>query len=271
MKRNQGGEIIKKFTENQIEAISKVIGDYNSGSEISRLLSQVGIDDENTNTTKWRRVDFWMNQIQNTQNSPANIIKFIQVSLEPSRFYERLEQFNILREKLNAILLLTGLEVNNEGKVIRATKAKNLDEAYSRANQLKQKLIQRSIHSYVLKFCEAEYLQNNYFHAIFEATKSILDRLRDMTGSSEDGVKLVISSFDEKKPALSFNKYQTSSEQNELMGFRSVIIGIVKMVRNTHAHEAKIKWAVDEKDALDILTIVSYIHRRLDETVRTYF
>jgi len=34
--------------------------------------------------------------------------------------------------------------------------------------------------------------------------------------------------------------------------------------RNTTAHAPKIKWSIEDQDALDILSMVSLIHRRLD-------
>ncbi|MED5052664.1 TIGR02391 family protein [Anoxybacteroides rupiense] len=265
---------IPKFTDSQIEAISKIIGDTSkgfTGSEITRLLAQIGIQDPYQTWTKWKRIDYWLSHIQRKQDSPYPVIQFIQIAMDPARFIDDPNLFNDMRTRLNAVLLLNGLEINPSGKVVRTRKAETLDEAHRRASELRQKLIQRTIHSNVLKFCEAEYFQKNYFHAVFEAVKSILDRLREMTGLEEDGVPLVIKVFDEKRPMLSFNKFQTSSEQNELMGFRSLIIGLVKMVRNPHAHEAKLKWAIEEKDALDVLTMVSYVHRQLDESVRTNY
>ncbi|MCC2250534.1 TIGR02391 family protein [Virgibacillus sp. AGTR] len=262
---------IPKFTDNQIEAISKIIADTNegvSGSDLTRLLSQIGIDDPSTHT-KWRRLDYHLKNIQNKQNSANNVVQFIHNAMEPSRFIDDIESFSNMRLKLNKVLLLNGLKLNNSGKVIVVNKAETLDEAQSRANELKRKLTLRTIHSNLLMFCEKEYLQENYFHAVFEAVKSLLDRIRELTNLHEDGIPLVMKAFNEKKPILSFNKYQTSSEQNELMGFRSLLIGLIKMVRNPHAHELKVKWAIEEKDALDVLTMVSYVHRRLDETFKT--
>ena len=36
------------------------------------------------------------------------------------------------------------------------------------------------------------------------------------------------------------------------------------MFRNPTAHEPKVDWEITEQDALDILGIISYCHRRLD-------
>ena len=34
---------------------------------------------------------------------------------------------------------------------------------------------------------------------------------------------------------------------------------------NVTAHELKIKWVVNEQDAIDILTTISFLHKQLDE------
>ena len=262
---------LEKFTDNEIESISKIIGHTNegvSGTELTRLLAQINIDDTSTET-KWKRIYRSLKMIQMSQDSPNNIIQFIQNVMEPSRFFDKPNAFHNLKSKLNSVLLLKGLMVNSSGKINISKKANTLDEAHQRANELKRKLHLRAIHSSLLKYCEVEYLQKNYYHAVFEAVKSILDRLREMTGQTEDGIPLVLKVLDEKKPKISINKYQTSSEQNELMGLRSIIIGLVKMVRNPLAHELKVNWVIEEKEALDILTMVSFIHRQLDESYRT--
>jgi len=43
----------------------------------------------------------------------------------------------------------------------------------------------------VLHFCRAELLQQNYFHAVLEASKSVADKLRALVGVTGDGSLLV--------------------------------------------------------------------------------
>jgi Protein of unknown function (Hypoth_ymh) len=38
--------------------------------------------------------------------------------------------------------------------------------------------------------------------------------------------------------------------------------------RNVTGHASKITWQITEEDAFDLLSIVSYLHRRLDKAVR---
>jgi hypothetical protein len=46
------------------------------------------------------------------------------------------------------------------------------------------------------------------------------------------------------------------------------MIGLFSAVRNPTAHSPKILWAMPEQDALDVLAIVSYLHRKLDTAVK---
>jgi len=65
-------------------------------------------------------------------------------------------------------------------------------------------------------------------------------------------------------PILIINKYQSSSDKNEHLGFCNILKGLCGMFRNPVAHEPKIDWNISEQDALEILGMISYCHRRLD-------
>ena len=144
-----------------------------------------------------------------------------------------------------------------EPRGIRISTAATISEAQQRANELQAELLHRSVHSDVLKFCKAELLQDNYFHCVLEATKSVAQKIRDKTGIQNDGAGLVDQAFSIRAPVLALNTLQTESEQSEQKGFAKF--------RNVTAHAPKIHWAVNRNDAMDALTILSYIHRRLDK------
>ncbi|WP_262509628.1 TIGR02391 family protein [Tannerella serpentiformis] len=55
------------------------------------------------------------------------------------------------------------------------------------------------------------------------------------------------------------------SEKSEHRGFCNLLKGLCSMFRNPAAHEPKIHWEISEQDALEILGIISYCHRRLDK------
>ena len=51
----------------------------------------------------------------------------------------------------------------------------------------------------------------------------------------------------------------------EILANRNLLIGIVAMFRNPSSHELKVEWKMSEQDALDIMAMISYCHRRLDK------
>lgn len=47
----------------------------------------------------------------------------------------------------------------------------------------------------------------------------------------------------------------------------NLLKGVFGTFRNTTAHAPKITWPIDEQDALDILSTISLIHRKLDKAI----
>ena len=107
-------------------------------------------------------------------------------------------------------------------------------------------------------------MTNNYFHAVFEANKGLFARIRELSGLETDGNALIEEVFS-SNPILIINNFITQSEKDEHKGFCNLLKGLCGMFRNTEAHEPKVTWIITEQDALEILGIISYCHRRLDK------
>ena len=111
-------------------------------------------------------------------------------------------------------------------------------------------------------------MEENYFHAVFEATKGLADKIRDKTGLEADGVNLVKQSFENTKnglPRLAFNSLDNETKRSEHEGFKNLLLGSFQMFRNPIAHTPRVKWQHDVEDAVDCLTLISYLHSVLDE------
>jgi uncharacterized protein (TIGR02391 family) len=125
----------------------------------------------------------------------------------------------------------------------------------------------------VTAFCRAEILAEDYFHAVFEATKSVADKIRRISGLQLDGAELVDAAFGGvgpgKTPLVAVNTLCTPTEQSEHKGLADLLRGMFKAFRNTTGHAPRVHWNVTEQDALDLLTLASMLHRRLDSAVRT--
>ena len=73
---------------------------------------------------------------------------------------------------------------------------------------------------------------------------------------------------DSSAPILAINELKTDTDRGEQRGFTNLLIGLFGTVRNPLAHNPKVEWPMEERDALDILTLTSLIHRKLDRAQR---
>lgn len=264
--------IIRNIDLGSLETICKILGDTNngiSGTEISKYLAETNIKDPQLNSTKWKRLYDALSLKQSEDRCSNNVLAFIKYVLRPSRHIHRKEWFQNIRTELNYVLSFEGFELTESGEIRATDKVKTFSEAEERALNLRKTLLDRKIHSDVLTFCKAELLVDNYFHAVFEATKSIAEKIRIKTNLTADGSELVDLAFSYKGkiPYLALNNLTTESHESEQKGFMNLLKGIFGTFRNTTAHAPKITWKINEQDALDILSMISLIHRKLDKAI----
>lgn len=259
---------LSPFAEGQIESLARLLGESGSGSDISRVLRDRGLVDGSGESTKWRRLYWVFLESQRRDRSANRVLDFVQSFLAPARFVGRTEEFEAHRQALNRILAFSGLEYGPDGRFQRRAAVNTLEEAEQRVRTIQAKFRGRQLHPEVLKYCRAELLQDNYFHAVFEATKGLAQRIRDLSGVDGDGATLVDRVFSVERPVLAINTLRTETERTEHKGFAVLIKGCFLAVRNPLAHEPKILWA-GEDDAADYLSLISLLHRKLDSCVAT--
>ena len=251
-----------------IEPVARLLGDYGTGTDISQILRDVGISDESPGDTKWRRLDRAFRDVQSRDKSANRILAFIAAYLAPVRYVGRTDEFERRREELNITLAFAGLEYRDDGQFQSRDAAQTLSDADERASRIRAKFKGRTLHPEVLKYCRAEMMEENYFHAVFEATKGLAERIREKSGVDGDGAKLVDRVFLGDKPSLALNSLRTETEWSQQRGFAALVKGCFAAVRNPLAHEPKILWE-GEEDTADYLSLISLLHRKLDECVPT--
>lgn len=261
---------VPKISQHHLEALAAVIGDTSNGltgTQIGSLLRQCNIKDIEPGITKRRRLFAALNRQQEMDGCANNVLNFAQTVFAPVRFVGNPKYYEEFRGEINQVLAFSGFTVGEDGKIRQITQAATLIDAQQRAGTLRNTLLSRNVHSDVLQFCRAELLHENYFHAVFEATKSIAEKMRTLTGLTGDGADLIDRVFGINSPMLAINSLRTETEQSEQKGFANLIKGVFGVFRNAPAHAPKVIWPINEQDALDLLSIVSYIHRRLDAAV----
>jgi uncharacterized protein (TIGR02391 family) len=263
-------ERVPPFNAQHLTSIAKVLADTNtglSGTEIGYLLQDCKIPDVTPSMTKWKRLFNAFVQFQNQRQFGNHVVVFINKAMNPVQYTSCPDKFATRRDRLNTILSFSGMHIGQDGQVRWTEKADNLQQALERASRLHSALVTRKVHNDVLRFCQAELLQENYFHAVFEAMKSIASKIRNLSGLTTDGAELVQEAFglgNTCSPILAINPLATETERGEQKGFVNFLIGLFGTIRNPTAHNPKIEWPMSEQDALDILTAASLIHRKLD-------
>jgi uncharacterized protein (TIGR02391 family) len=244
------------------------MGDCGSGTDITRVLADRGLSDNSGESTKWRRLYWVFLDVQRRDKCANRILDFIKSFLTPARFVGRSEEFERHRGELNTILAFSGLEFGADGQFRQKNPAKTLDEAEQRVQTIRGKFQGRRMHPEVIKYCRTELMQDNYFHAVFEAAKGLAQRIREMSGIEADGAALVDRVFSIERPLFAMNTLQTDTEKSQHKGFAALLKGCFGAVRNPLAHEPKILWE-GEDDAADYLSLISLLHRKLDDCVPT--
>lgn len=253
------------FSVHLLESISRTLGNNLTSSQIGKILLDSKIEDIDPSNTKWKRIYNAFVTWQNLHKCSNHILVFISNSLQPVLFIGNEQQFHDSRIEINKRLSFAGIEVGEKGKLRKVAKSTTITEAEQRANRFKHKLESRNIHEHIFKYCSAELLVENYFHSVFEATKSIAERIRETTGLSSDGAQLIETAFAIENALIKINDLQTSTDRSEHLGLSNIIKGLFGLIRNPTAHEPKIKFTIEEEEAIDILTTVSYVHKRLDK------
>lgn len=242
-----------------IESVAAVLGATNppgmSGTQIGKLLAHTKIDDPYPRLTKHKRLAAALQSRQAQDGRSNRLVTFIIQAMDPARYVRDPATFEALRQDLNEVLSLVGLKVTDRGQVARAPQARTLDEVAVLAGRLQGEFKRRGVHPQVLHYCREELLRRSTFHAVFEATKGLAERLRQMTGLPADGDELVTACFTGKgaTPVVRINAYTAKSETSEHNGFANLLRGVFGTFRNPTAHAPRTAWVVPEADALDLV------------------
>jgi uncharacterized protein (TIGR02391 family) len=254
-----------------VEQVCQALAQAVTGARIPGLIAAIKVTEApgTGQQSKWTRLYNAVAERQNGQQDGRPLLRLVAEVMQPVRF-DTPADFEEARARVNERLLLSGYKVLESGKVAKVTRAVTIGEAQQRADDLRAELTRRGVHPEVLRFCRAELTDRDYFHAVLEASKSVADRLRVMTGANGDTSGLVDATCSMGSgPRVAFNSLASEWEQSEQKGIAMLMKGLFSTFRNPAAHAPRISWATSRSDALDMLTLASMLHRRLDQaTIR---
>ena len=130
----------------------------------------------------------------------------------------------------------------------------------------------RHLHPHVKDRVKNYYVHEQYGEAASQGVQIYCEIIRKLTGKSEDGSDLVNSVFGSKPfekppPLLQLNQLKTESEKSIQEGQGHLSRGVVTGFRNPISHapiDTSVPAIFSELDCLNILSLVSYLLKRLD-------
>jgi len=252
------------MSDGVLTGIAQAIGESFTGSQIDNLIRAAHLPGSDI-STKWRRVHDILVREQDRTGSGNCVIALLHQAVVPQAWVTYPSGFASLRDSVNLHLAFEGLRVQEDGRVARIKVATTINEAAaSTTRRLHDELVRRGVHSEVFRYCRQELIADDCFMAVFEAVKGLANRIREMAGVDLDGGQLVDAAFGGSPPRVALNALRNETERNEQRGLANLMRGAISAFRNPAAHEPRVLWHVSESDALDLLTMLSLIHRRLD-------
>lgn len=197
-----------KFDQQKIEKICDIIADTDqglTGSQLQHVLDLCEVEYSQPITPNKRK--WFFNCIADKYNLEHSVLlfkKIIECAVNPASYTEfsKRNQYSFLVDGINKVLLLEGYEINASGVIVKSVRAKNLDEIDRRINEREAKMMKRNYHYLVLRYAKQYFVEGLYFEAVFESSKGLSKKVRDLTGLSGDGVNLLKKHFPQKTRIL---------------------------------------------------------------------
>jgi uncharacterized protein (TIGR02391 family) len=255
----------KPFSLSALESLAKIIGDRYTGSEITELFTKADLPGiVHDGSTKWRFVYASFKELQKTHYGDYKIIKVIQVLCGSQEYIGNQEHHRTILDLVNEILAFNRLKVNDEGiVVVPESITPQLRQSVSRVEKL---FDSRNYHYEVRKHARDLFVDEKYFHAVFECCKAFDKYVQSKSLISASGFSLMSKALSIEGP-LKVNGQSTESEIDEQKGVMHLCMGLSSAVRNIKAHEPVLEWPITEEDALDILSLISFLWRKIDDSI----
>ncbi|MDR5591131.1 TIGR02391 family protein [Christiangramia sp. SM2212] len=124
----------------------------------------------------------------------------------------------------------------------------------------------RNYHPEIKKHSQKLFLQQNYFHSVFESAKAFNNSVKAKSKSEKDGQDLMMNVFS-LNGVLKLNTGRTDTEKSVQDGVKFLTSGLMRAVRNPTAHEPALDWPINKQECLDFLSMISFLFHQLDKSV----
>jgi len=252
-----------RFGLGALKRISIILGNYYTGSRIVELFHETGFTDFVINGTKWREIYDKLKKIQSKQNGDQYILKLIEQFCNPEEFFSNAENYIKIVEDINEVLSSYGMLLDAKiGKVVISNKDRtNLRSSESEDSKL---FDLRKFRSEIVKNGRQLFIEGHYFHSVSECCKAFDKDVAEKSKINKRGFELMSAALS-LNGTLKLNKQETETEKNEQEGLMHLCFGLMKGIRNPTGHETEIDRKMPREDALDILSLISWLYRSIDK------
>jgi len=110
---------------------------------------------------------------------------------------------------------------------------------------------------------EATFVAGHTSMQFLNVVRAFDTAVRNNISSQKSGQALMSEALSLNGP-IKLNSQQKPSEKDEQQGIMYLCMGLMNAVRNPQAHEPELNWPMSRDDALDVLTLVSFLFRKLE-------
>jgi uncharacterized protein (TIGR02391 family) len=257
---------IPQLNRSALEEVSKNIGDRYTGTEITAFFHKAGFANVSFDgSTKWRFVFSVLEQIQSGSSGNVHIAKILETLCSPQEFFGKPEAHAQIVERIDEIVSFYGLQVDPKtGKLLLAEESRA--GLHQRKSMEAQAFDARKLHPEVIKHGRELFVQGKHFHAVFECCKAFDRFVANKAQIDDHGDKLMGAALS-ANGTLKLNSQRTQTELNEQEGIMHLGKGLMRAIRNPEAHEPQLDWTITQQDALDILSLVSFLYRKIETAI----
>ncbi len=261
----QENKLLTPFSLSALEKLADIIAAHHTGSGITELFRKAGFPEiRHDGSTKRWFVKRALEQIHQQPYGPYNVLKVVEALCNPEEFIGAPQIQEQLLEKVNQILGFYALSVGADGKVRRTSGAETVLTVRQAEGR---RFDERGFHSEIRKHARQLFCEGHYFHAVLECCKALEKYVREKSGIDKHGADLMGAALNLTHGPLKVNTQRTESERNQQEGVMHLCIGLMRAIRNPASHEPALDWVITREDALDLLSLISYLFRQIDRAV----
>lgn len=259
-------EAFQSIKPEALDQLAHIIGNFYTSSQITELFGRSGYRDiVHDSSTKWRFIAEAFKDIQHRgSGSPNGVLRVLECLCSPQAYIGQRDEFLSILREVNAVLEFYGLCIDEEGKLLR------MQEPTKTVRQTKTEderaFNSRNFHPKVIEHGRQRFSEGNYFHSVFECCKAFDAAVRYNSGINKSGDALMGEALSPTGP-IKLNSQTTQSENDEQKGIMFLCKGLMSAVRNPQAHEPELSWKMTQQDALDVLAMLSFLFRKLENAI----